>query len=104
MDSILWLIIAIILAWFVVVMAGGIMHLFSTLLIGGIAGWLAGKFMHGRGFGILKNVLIGIVGAVVGGILFAALGLHSVGVIGSLATATVGAIVLLYVVRSIRAS
>jgi uncharacterized membrane protein YeaQ/YmgE (transglycosylase-associated protein family) len=55
--------------------------------------------MQGRGFGVLKNILVGIVGAAVGGILFRILGLYSSGFIGSLATATVGAIVLLSAVR-----
>lgn len=69
------------------------------IIVGGIAGWLAGKLMKGGGFGILVNVLLGIVGSVVGGWLFGVLGIAvGSGFIGSLASATVGAIVLLGIV------
>ena len=71
------------------------------LLIGGVAGWLAGLFMKGSGSGLIVNILIGIVGGVLGGWLFGLLGLQSVGLIGSLVTATVGAIVLLFLARLI---
>ena len=69
------------------------------LLIGAVAGWLAGLIMKGGGFGILGNIVIGIIGAIIGGYLFGMLGITAGGIIGSLITATVGAIVLLYVVR-----
>lgn len=68
------------------------------LVIGAIAGWLAGKIAEGRGFGLLGNIVVGIVGAVIGGVLFSALGLSAYGFIGSVVVATIGAIVLLYVV------
>jgi uncharacterized membrane protein YeaQ/YmgE (transglycosylase-associated protein family) len=69
------------------------------IIVGGIAGWLAGKLMKGGGFGIVVNVLLGIVGSVVGGWLFGLLGISvGAGFIGSLASATVGAIVLLAIV------
>jgi uncharacterized membrane protein YeaQ/YmgE (transglycosylase-associated protein family) len=69
------------------------------IIVGGIAGWLAGKLMKGGGFGILVNVLLGIVGSVIGGWLFGLLGISvGGGFIGSLASATVGAIVLLALV------
>jgi uncharacterized membrane protein YeaQ/YmgE (transglycosylase-associated protein family) len=68
------------------------------LIVGGIAGWLAGKLMKGGGFGILVNILLGIVGSVVGGYLFGLLGITAGGFMGSLASATVGAIVLLAIV------
>ena len=69
------------------------------IIVGGIAGWLAGKLMKGGGFGILVNVLLGIVGSVIGGWLFGVLGISvGSGFIGSLASATVGAIVLLALV------
>lgn len=72
------------------------------LIIGGIAGWIAGKVMRGGGFGILGNIAVGIVGAVLGGLLFSLLGLSSNGFIGSLVVATIGAIILLWIVAKIK--
>ncbi|WP_110666093.1 GlsB/YeaQ/YmgE family stress response membrane protein [Salinicola halophilus] len=72
------------------------------LIIGGIAGWIAGKVMRGGGFGILGNIVVGIVGAVLGGLLFSLLGLSSNGFIGSLVVATVGAILLLWIVSKVK--
>ncbi|WP_256201539.1 GlsB/YeaQ/YmgE family stress response membrane protein [Nitrosomonas eutropha] len=61
------------------------------IAIGAIAGWLAGILMKGRGFGLMGNIIIGIVGAIAGGLLFGLLGL-----IGSIVTAIVGSAVLLF--------
>jgi uncharacterized membrane protein YeaQ/YmgE (transglycosylase-associated protein family) len=66
------------------------------------AGWLAGLIMKGRGFGVLANIGIGIVGSFVGGFLFGLLQLHAGGRIGELVTATVGAVLLLAVVSVIK--
>ncbi|QAB15207.1 GlsB/YeaQ/YmgE family stress response membrane protein [Hydrogenovibrio thermophilus] len=68
------------------------------LLIGAVAGWLAGLVMKGGGFGLLGNMVIGIIGAFVGGFLFGLLGITAGGLIGSIITATIGAIVLLFVI------
>ncbi len=65
------------------------------ILIGALAGFLAGKIMKGTGFGFLKNLVVGIIGGLVGGWVFDLLQLKSVGLIGSLITATVGAVILL---------
>jgi uncharacterized membrane protein YeaQ/YmgE (transglycosylase-associated protein family) len=73
-----------------------------TLLIGALAGWLAGKILKGRGFGAIGNIVIGILGAVMGKFLFGFLGITAGGMLGSLITATVGAIVLVYVVGLIK--
>jgi len=73
-----------------------------VLLIGGIAGWLAGKIIKGGGFGIVGNIIVGIVGSVVGNFVFAALGLFAHGILGSIITATCGAIILLFIVRLIK--
>jgi uncharacterized membrane protein YeaQ/YmgE (transglycosylase-associated protein family) len=73
-------------------------NLLGFLLIGLVAGWLAGQILKGRGFGLAGNLVIGIIGAMLGGVLFGFLGLSSSGTLGSLVTATVGAIVLLWVV------
>lgn len=74
------------------------------LIIGGLAGWIAGNIMRGGGFGIFGNIGVGIVGALIGGGLFRLLGLYSSGIIGSLVTATVGAVVLLWIVSKMRKS
>jgi len=72
------------------------------LLIGFIAGWLAGQIMKGRGFGVIGNLVVGVIGAVLGGFLFGLLGFTSGGLIGSLITALVGAIVLLAIVGTLK--
>ncbi|MCF7983808.1 MAG: GlsB/YeaQ/YmgE family stress response membrane protein [Thiohalocapsa sp.] len=69
------------------------------LAIGAVAGWLAGTLMKGGGFGLLIDIVLGVVGAVVGGFLFGLLGISANGLIGSIITATVGAVVLLSVAR-----
>ena len=68
------------------------------LIFGAIAGWLAGKIMRGGGFGLLGNIVVGVVGAMIGGTLFRMLGLPPVSSVGSLISAVVGACVLLYLV------
>lgn len=72
--------------------------LLATLLIGGIAGWLAGKIMRGGGFGILGNIAVGIVGSFAGRFVFGLLGLSAGGWIGSLVMSTIGAVILLWLV------
>ena len=68
------------------------------LIFGAIAGWLAGKIMRGGGFGLLGNIVVGVVGAMIGGTLFRMIGLPPVSSVGSLISAVVGACVLLYLV------
>lgn len=72
------------------------------LLIGALAGWLAGLVMKGRGYGLWGNMGLGVVGAFVGGLLIRLLGLSSQGMVGDLVTATLGAVVLIAVVRALR--
>ncbi len=73
------------------------------ILIGGVAGWLAGQVMKGGGFGLVMDIVLGIVGAFVGGWLAGVLGIHiGSGWIGSLITATVGAVLILFVTRLIK--
>lgn len=72
------------------------------LVIGLIAGWLAGQIMKGRGFGLVGNLVVGVIGAVLGGFLFGVLGFTSSGLLGSLVTALVGAVVLLAVVGALK--
>ena len=78
------------------------MYLIWLIVIGILAGWLAGKIMRGRGFGVLMDLLIGIVGSLLGGLVFGLLGLYSSNLIGQLVVATVGAMMLLYLVRHLR--
>ncbi len=65
------------------------------LLIGLVAGWLAGLFMKGRGFGMLGDIIVGVVGAIFGGWLFSHIGLVAYGTFGFLLTAFFGAVLLL---------
>jgi uncharacterized membrane protein YeaQ/YmgE (transglycosylase-associated protein family) len=75
------------------------LDLIYFLLIGLAAGWLAGMIMKGRSFGLLGNLVIGVIGAILGGFLFRLVGLATIGLLGSLISATVGAIVLLFVLQ-----
>ena len=73
------------------------------LLVGLAAGWLAGMIMKGGGFGVIGNIVVGIVGAFIGGFLFNALGVSSGGgTLGSVIVATIGAIVLIFLLRLIK--
>ncbi len=74
-------------------------HIIWFLLIGLCAGWLAGQYTQRRGFGPAGNVIIGIIGAVIGGFLFSLIGLQSTTLLGELITATVGAVAMLSVVQ-----
>jgi len=73
------------------------------LIIGLIAGWLAGKVMRGGGFGVIGDMIVGVIGAFLGGWLFSLLGISAGGgLIGSIIVAFVGALVLLFLLRLIR--
>ena len=72
------------------------------LIIGAIAGWLAGLIMRGGGFGLLGNIVVGIIGAFIGGYLLPLVGVNLAGILGSIVTATVGAVVLLFIVGLIK--
>lgn len=69
------------------------------IIIGAIAGALAGRVMRGAGFGLLGDILVGILGAIVGGLLLGLFITADVGIIGSFITAFIGACILLFVVR-----
>jgi len=74
------------------------------ILIGVVAGWLAGLIVKGRGFGLLGDILIGIIGAVVGGWLSTMLGIHiGAGLVSSVITATAGAVIVTLILRLFRA-
>jgi uncharacterized membrane protein YeaQ/YmgE (transglycosylase-associated protein family) len=78
------------------------MQLILFVLIGAIAGWLAGQIMKGRGFGVVGNIVVGVVGAFLGGVVFRLLGFAAFGLLAQLITATVGAIILLWIVSYLR--
>ena len=73
------------------------------LLVGLVAGWLAGQIVQGTGFGLMGDTLIGIIGAFIGDWMISRLGIQiGFGLIGAIIDATVGAIVLLLIVRLVR--
>lgn len=73
------------------------------ILVGLIAGWLAGVLVKGGGFGVLGDIVVGVLGALLGGFLFGALGLSAGGgFLGSIFVATIGAIVLIVLLRVIK--
>jgi uncharacterized membrane protein YeaQ/YmgE (transglycosylase-associated protein family) len=69
------------------------------LFVGLIAGWLAGKVSRGRGFGCIADILIGLVGAFLGGWIFTKLGILGGGLLYSIAAATIGAVILVAIAR-----
>jgi uncharacterized membrane protein YeaQ/YmgE (transglycosylase-associated protein family) len=72
------------------------------ILIGIVAGWLAGTFMKGSGFGLVGDLILGIIGAVVGGFVFGLMGFVTTSLLGELVTATVGAILFIGVLHVIK--
>jgi uncharacterized membrane protein YeaQ/YmgE (transglycosylase-associated protein family) len=77
--------------------------LLAWLVIGAVAGWLAGTFVKGGGFGLLGDIVVGIIGAFIGGWLAGVLGIHvGSGWISSILTAAVGAALLLVILRAVR--
>jgi uncharacterized membrane protein YeaQ/YmgE (transglycosylase-associated protein family) len=73
--------------------------LIGWIAIGLIAGWLAGKIARGAGFGCVTDVILGLVGSVLGGWIFMKLGIFGGGFLYSLAAATVGAVILVAIVH-----
>jgi uncharacterized membrane protein YeaQ/YmgE (transglycosylase-associated protein family) len=73
------------------------------LLIGAVAGWLAGQIMSGGGFGLVGDIIIGIIGACIAGWLFPYLNIRlGGGILGEIIAAAIGAIILLFVLRLVR--
>ena len=73
------------------------------LFVGLVAGWLAGQIVRGTGFGIIGDILVGIVGALIASLLFPRLGLHlGTGLVSEIIYSAIGAIILLLVVRLVR--
>jgi len=81
-----------------------IINLIIFLAVGALAGWLAGIIMKGRGFGTIGNIIVGIVGAVLGGFVFGFLGITTGSLLGSIIMATIGAVMLLFVISLVKKS
>jgi uncharacterized membrane protein YeaQ/YmgE (transglycosylase-associated protein family) len=79
------------------------MNILEWLVVGLIAGWLAGQVMKGGGYGVVVDIILGLVGGVVGGWVFGQLGIWpGGGIIGSLVVAFVGAVILVGITRLIK--
>lgn len=81
----------------------GIESLLVFIIVGAIAGWLAGLLVKGFGFGLLGNIVVGIVGAFIAGWLFPVLGVSlGSGVLAAIIHATIGAVILLVLIRLVK--
>lgn len=78
------------------------MPLLWFLIVGIIAGFLAGKIMNGTGYGLLGDLVVGVVGSLIGGYLFGLLGIGAGGLLGAILTALVGAVLLIWIIRLLR--
>lgn len=78
------------------------MDILWLLLIGLIAGWLAGQIMGGGGYGIIGDIIVGIAGSLFGGFLFRLLGITAYGTLGNIVMAVIGAIVLIAALRMLK--
>jgi uncharacterized membrane protein YeaQ/YmgE (transglycosylase-associated protein family) len=77
--------------------------LLVILFVGLVAGWLAGKIVHGTGFGIIGDIVVGILGALIASLIFPKLGIHlGTGLVSSIVYSALGAIILLLIVRLVR--
>jgi uncharacterized membrane protein YeaQ/YmgE (transglycosylase-associated protein family) len=73
------------------------------LIVGCIAGWLAGLIMNGGGFGLIGDLVVGVVGAFIAGLLLPRLGISfGAGIVGEIIFALIGAIILLFILRLVR--
>jgi uncharacterized membrane protein YeaQ/YmgE (transglycosylase-associated protein family) len=72
------------------------------VVVGLIAGFLAGKVMKGGGYGVVMDIVLGIAGAVIGGWALGLLGIHAGGLIGSIVVAFIGAVILVWLVRLLK--
>ena len=79
------------------------MGLLVFLIVGAIAGWLAGQIVKGGGYGLIGDIIVGIVGAYIAGFLFPMLGIAlGAGIVGEIISAAIGAIILLVVIRAVK--
>ena len=75
-----------------------------SLIIGAIAGWAAGKLTRGRGFGIWVNIIVGVVGAYIGRFVLSLIGFAAYGTISEIITSILGAVILLWFIKSFSGS
>ena len=81
----------------------GAHSLIAWIIIGVVAGWLAGLLVKGGGFGLIGDIVVGVIGAFVGGWLAGVLHFHiGSGMISSIITATIGAVLLIFILRMVR--
>ncbi len=73
-----------------------------VLLVGAVAGWLAGVIMKGSGFGLVGDIIIGLVGGLIGGWLLPMIGINFGGIIGAIIMAVIGAIILIFIIKLVR--
>ena len=78
------------------------MNILIWIIVGLVAGWLASLIVKGHGMGLVGNLVIGLLGGVVGGWVFGFLGLGATGIVGQILVSAVGAVILIVVVRALR--
>ncbi|MGI6850875.1 GlsB/YeaQ/YmgE family stress response membrane protein [Mesorhizobium sp. 1B3] len=81
----------------------GIDSLIVFLIVGAVAGWLAGLLVKGYGFGLIGNIVVGIIGALIAGWLFPMIGISiGTGVVSAIVNSTIGAVILLVLIRLVK--
>jgi len=81
----------------------GLESLLIFLLVGAVAGWLAGQIVSGYGFGLLGNIVIGIIGAFIAGLIFPRIGfVLGGGILAAIVHATIGAVILLFLIKLVK--
>ena len=78
------------------------MSIIWFLIVGAIAGWIAGELTKGSGYGLLGNIVVGVVGALIGGYLFSVFGIDVYGLLGEIIMAVIGAVVFLFILSLFR--
>jgi uncharacterized membrane protein YeaQ/YmgE (transglycosylase-associated protein family) len=78
---------------------GGLIY---WIVVGLIAGWLAGRVMKGGGYGVVVDIILGMLGGIVGGFVLGLIGLHAGGLIGEIVVAFVGAVILVWITRKLK--
>ncbi|MBN1534259.1 MAG: GlsB/YeaQ/YmgE family stress response membrane protein [Spirochaetes bacterium] len=78
------------------------MSIIIFIIVGLVAGWLAGLIWKGRGFGAVGNLVVGVAGAFIGGFLLRLIGFHYGGIIASIVAAVIGALILLFLINLIK--
>ena len=78
------------------------MYWVYAFFVGLAAGWMAGQVTRGKGLGLIGNLVVGIIGSIIGGIIFRVVGIGSYGVMGSVLSAFVGAVVLLWLLNFLK--